>query len=363
MEENIFSDFIDLFTSCGILHASEKGKGAVNKIEDMLAVLKNELAAGKYPGGTRFPSEYELAERFGVHKITANKAVSLLVNEHLLKRGSRGSGTYVLRTEIFPRGRIAFIASLKSMYVGMILNGAQKYALKNDFAVTVFAPPIDRLVELVERFDSMEYRGIISIDYGILNSPLPTVYIDRIAKEKHCVNCANRMGGTQIMEALLARGHREIVIFSEGNRLSTRNERIEGFYEAMQQYGFNRTECERRTFRPTYVLSSHEIKLTLRDILSQYPSVTAIATDSDDDAMHLIRAAREMGVPLPGKIYISGFGNLNSASGIYGFASVDQHAEKIGAVACARLIEGLPEKPLNEIVEVELVREESIPRI
>lgn len=48
------------------------------------------LAAGKYPGGTRFPSEYELAERFGVHKITANKAVSLLVNEHLLKRGSRG---------------------------------------------------------------------------------------------------------------------------------------------------------------------------------------------------------------------------------------------------------------------------------
>ena len=165
------------------------------------------------------------------------------------------------------------------------------------------------------------------------------------------------------MEALLARGHREIVIFSEGNRLSTRNERIEGFYEAMQQYGFNRTECERRTFRPTYVLSSHEIKLTLRDILSQYPSVTAIATDSDDDAMHLIRAAREMGVPLPGKIYISGFGNLNSASGIYGFASVDQHAEKIGAVACARLIEGLPEKPLNEIVEIELVREESIPRI
>ncbi len=41
MEENIFSDFIDLFTSCGILHASEKGKGAVNKIENMLAVLKN----------------------------------------------------------------------------------------------------------------------------------------------------------------------------------------------------------------------------------------------------------------------------------------------------------------------------------
>ena len=34
MEENIFSDFIDLFTSCGILHASEKGKGAVNKIEN-----------------------------------------------------------------------------------------------------------------------------------------------------------------------------------------------------------------------------------------------------------------------------------------------------------------------------------------
>lgn len=169
------------------------------------------------------------------------------------------------------------------------------------------------------------------------------------------------MGGTQIMEALLARGHREIVIFSEGNRLSTRNERIEGFYEAMQQYGFNRTECERRTFRRPYVLSSHEIKLTLRDILSQYPSVTAIATDSDDDAMHLIRAAREMGVPLPGKIYISGFGNLNSASGIYGFCLCGSARRKDRGSCWCQTDRGTAGKTAQEIVEVELVREESIP--
>lgn len=41
---------------------------------------------------------------------------------------------------------------------------------------------------------------------------------------------------------------------------------------------------------------------------------------------------------------VGGAGNLNSASGIYGFTSVDQHAEKTGAIACARLIEGIAGK-------------------
>ena len=335
----------------------------MGKVENILEILKNELTTGKYPSGTRFPSEYELAERFGVHKITANKAVSLLVNEHLLKRGSRGSGTYVLSPEKFPRGRIAFIAPLQIMYAEMILSGIQEYALKNDFAVTVFTPPLEHLVELVERLDSAEYQGIITIYYGILNSSLPTIYIERVAKDKHCVNCTDRKGGYLIMDALLARGHRDIVIFSLGKRISKHNERIEGFYDAMLQYGFTRAECEKRTFCPPYLLSRHEIKLLLRDILLQYPAVTAIATDSDNDALHLIGVAREMNVSLPGKIYITGFGNLHYVSEVYGFASVDQRAERIGAIACARLIEGLPEKPLNEIVEVELVRAENIPRI
>ncbi len=54
--------------------------------------------------GARFPSEYELQERFTVSRFTANKAVALLAAEGLLKRGVRGSGTYVKKLNQFPKG-------------------------------------------------------------------------------------------------------------------------------------------------------------------------------------------------------------------------------------------------------------------
>ena len=57
--------------------------------------LKLELSNGQYPRGTKFPSEYELAERFGINKTTANRAVTQLVNLGLLERGVRGDRVIV----------------------------------------------------------------------------------------------------------------------------------------------------------------------------------------------------------------------------------------------------------------------------
>ena len=45
----------------------------VDKIKPLILVLKNELQKGTYPVGSRFPSEYELADMFSINKKTANK--------------------------------------------------------------------------------------------------------------------------------------------------------------------------------------------------------------------------------------------------------------------------------------------------
>ncbi|MBO4630445.1 MAG: GntR family transcriptional regulator, partial [Lentisphaeria bacterium] len=49
--------------------------------------LLGELEKGMYPVGTRFPSEFDLADRFNVSKDTINRAVSRLVERGLLRRG------------------------------------------------------------------------------------------------------------------------------------------------------------------------------------------------------------------------------------------------------------------------------------
>ena len=56
-------------------------------------MLRRELA-DRYEPGQRFPSQNELAERFGLAATTVREAVGMLVQEGLLER-RRGSGTYV----------------------------------------------------------------------------------------------------------------------------------------------------------------------------------------------------------------------------------------------------------------------------
>ena len=51
------------------------------------------LVARSQPGD-RLPSDAELCEQFGVSRMTARQAVTLLVNEHLIDR-KRGSGSFV----------------------------------------------------------------------------------------------------------------------------------------------------------------------------------------------------------------------------------------------------------------------------
>ncbi|QHJ01149.1 GntR family transcriptional regulator [Xylophilus rhododendri] len=56
--------------------------------------LRQRIDRGQWAAGTRVPSLHELAEEFGVARLTARQAVQLLVEEGLLD-ARRGSGTVV----------------------------------------------------------------------------------------------------------------------------------------------------------------------------------------------------------------------------------------------------------------------------
>lgn len=61
--------------------------------------LRHEMTNGTRPAGSRLPSEYELAERFGVHRHTVRQAIAALTAEGLLA-SRRGSGTFVKDTMV-----------------------------------------------------------------------------------------------------------------------------------------------------------------------------------------------------------------------------------------------------------------------
>jgi len=64
-------------------------------IEQVTALLRQEIASGRWPVGSRIPTETELGELTGAGRNTVREAVQSLVHTGLLER-RQGSGTYVL---------------------------------------------------------------------------------------------------------------------------------------------------------------------------------------------------------------------------------------------------------------------------
>ena len=66
-----------------------------SKKRKIVGRLLEQIRSGAFPEGKRIPSEYDLAEQFQVHKMTANAAVEELVVRGYLERRERGGGTVV----------------------------------------------------------------------------------------------------------------------------------------------------------------------------------------------------------------------------------------------------------------------------
>ena len=61
----------------------------------MFSLLRDRILNGEIPRGARIPTEFDLAEAFGVSRITAKRALDELAAEGLVER-RRGNGTHVI---------------------------------------------------------------------------------------------------------------------------------------------------------------------------------------------------------------------------------------------------------------------------
>jgi GntR family transcriptional regulator len=82
------------------------GPSGASQYHEVAARLRAAIAAEEYPRGGQLPTEEQLAERLGVHRVTVNRALSILRAEGLVYV-HRGKGTFV--TEIPPIRRNAVL--------------------------------------------------------------------------------------------------------------------------------------------------------------------------------------------------------------------------------------------------------------
>ena len=334
-----------------------------SKVCEMTRQLRDELNRKQYKLNSRFPSEYDLAERFGVNKKTANKAVSLLAAEGYLKRGRGGQGTIVVRHTVFPRKHIAFIGRIRYSFSAHEAYGVQAAALEDNSLVSLISPPLSDLNRILNELPGMKIDGIICTSYGLLPEiGLPVVYLENRAGEMtfpDFVACDSYHAAYQMMQELLKRGHRDIVVlFQRENN----PERLQGYYDAMREARI--TDYEKRTFR-MFEYTVGETNLLLEQICRKYPGFTAVVSCSDDDILRMIISMRHKKIDWEGKIALTGFGNLHGISDVYPIATVDQHPVRIGAEAYRLLLQKIaePGTVIQEYLDTELVNLQNIPVI
>ena len=335
----------------------------MEKLELILKTLRRELEDGRYAHLAHFPSEYELSERFGVNKKTANKAVSLLVAGGLLVRGTRGQGTRVVSGLLFHREQIAFIGELTSPYYANVFHGIQNAAMSRRYLVTYLSPS-GRIADVLKMLSHSPVKGIVTHAYGRLETAgIPVVYIDHELQageqDLHTISCNNYQGGYEIMREVIARGHRDIVIYFHPALM---RERLTGFYRAMSEAGIE--DCEERTFY-SMEHSDFDAKSALKRIQRKYPHFTALATGSDNDLLRMAKAMSGAGIVWSGRKALTGFGNVTGIGDTLPVATVDQHPFRIGCRAAEILIDmmenGEPEQPVRDMLDVEILYPHHIP--
>ena len=333
----------------------------MSKITDLANTLRSLLANGVYSPGARFPSEYELMERYEVSRITANKAVALLTAEGFLERGKRGSGTFVRRCRKFPQGWIAAFMDVSNVYNANIIAGAANMAMLNNYMLSVFNPRLPEITDALKKLEQSDCIGVLTGGYGILPEtfPKPVIYMDVGIDElehgpHHNVTCDNYGAAYEMMSRVLASGVREVVTVTMPNHFH-RLMRQRGFKDAMREYDINNIEARCFAFRAGDW--HYEMRQIMRRIMREYPAVECIVTDSDDIVLQIMKICKSENIDCPGRIKLTGFGNIHGVSDIYRLPTVDQHPWHMGHEAVGALLKLVNDPESCGTVKIEVPAE------
>lgn len=327
--------------------------------------FRRQIEGGALKPGERLMPELEIAEKYGLARGTVRQALALLVNQGLLQR-TRGKGTFVADTEVSSRSPLIgiVIPYLRDSLTVDIMRGAESVLRLNGYSL-IFGPSdtsLDVEREQIERLQRDNISGLILFPVSmpgealmlaqILRPSLPIVLIDRKIPEfaASSVFVDNRGGAYHAVEHLLALGHRRIACVTHDGYISSVEDRIRGYEQAMRAAGlvpFAAVSMVRRepTLEgqpPTY---SDEDMEPVDQLLRSQDQPTALFCINDFIALGVMRHVLHRGLRVPQDIAIVGFDDIPLAPFMpVPLTTVAQPKFEIGAQAALVLLDKISGK-------------------
>lgn len=357
--------------------------------EKILQYLKQKINNKELLPGDRLPTEMELAQEFGVSRITSKRALEELRTQGLIYR-VRGRGSFVTESghgEPVPEkagtgldyGRvIAFVIPFSCNNGGMMetIKGASRVVSEKGYILDIkysnnnleeerallqslyekgvggiiFYPISDRKnLEVMTSF-YMDGYPLVSIDRYYESVPVSSVVSD------------NQSGEYEAAKYLLRLGHRNIAFISDSrieDATSVRN-RYFGYCKALKESGLE-VKPEFVKNGDFYNLLKEPAMAMLQELVES--GVTAYCCINDYVAILVLQCLKDLGVQVPDQASVVGFDDLDISEVAYvPLTTVHQDMEQMGERAASYIVESIESGKcscVREVIPVKLVTRES----
>lgn len=357
--------------------------------------LIQDINTGLIKTGDKMPTEMELAERYGVSRITSKKALNLLADEGVVIR-HKGLGSFVVKKDTQDNPAISAtpvsVQPSTKTKVGLIMEDVgESYSMNLYYeidrmaadtgyqiclAITYGNQDREKMVlrELIDLGVSglivmpahgqhyntdllhlvLDHFPVVLIDRPLYGIPTPAVYTDNVTAAK------------KLTEHLIEKGHRNIIMISSMfNEAVSLQDRITGYKQAMRaaDYAFADPIILKQFARYSnqkemQAISGMNIEI-IADHLTSNPSITAVIGTENGISILARKAALQIGRRIPDDLAIASFDERYGYIDDYTFTHIRQNASGIAKKALEVMSSLLDKQPINEmndLVEADLVQ-------
>ena len=315
----------------------------------------------------RRPTLQDVADLVGVTKMTVSRYLKdpLLVSDKTREKIASALDTcgYIpnrapeILAQAKSRAIGVLVPSLTNQVFAEVIRGIEKvtgkYGYQTMFAHYGYRPEVEeaRVASLL----SYNIDGLLlSESYHtprtvrmIETAGIPVIEMMDIASPsiQQCVGIDNTQAAYDMVQAMIARGHRRIVYL--GARMDVRTKlKMQGYAAAMEQAGL-----------PTAVVTTDEASSfslgakLLKNSMQRHPDLDSFFCTNDDLAAGVIFECQRQGIRVPEQIGVAGFhGHDIGQSMTPKLASVITPREQIGRISATELLERLQGKVVEKSI-------------
>lgn len=263
------------------------------------------------------------------------------------------------------------ISGLMHPFFAAVLNAFKAEAEKHGYDITFINHNIGTMeMTYLEhcRYRNVDGACLACVDFysaevaELVNSDLPCVTIDHRFSNRPCIISDNLGGIRMLVDRAAALGHRRIVYIHGQRNSSVTENRIRGFYRAMQANGIDAREgC---VVQGRYD-DAEDTRVQVQKLLDRPDRPTCVLLPDDASYFGALEALRDRGLDVPGDLSLAGYDGVRAVQTIHPrLTTIRQDSAAMGREAAQRLIESIehPSAPVGEPVMIpsELLEGESL---